>query len=60
VRLEIIHGDSAKELSLLPAESVELVVTSPPYDKLRTYNGHDEWNFEGTASQLYRVLAPKR
>lgn len=25
---------------------VDLTVTSPPYDKLRTYNGSSDWNFE--------------
>ena len=27
-------------------ESVDLVVTSPPYDNLRSYNDSSEWNFE--------------
>jgi DNA modification methylase len=53
--LTILEGDSAKELAGLPAESVQLIVTSPPYDNLRKYGGHT-WNFEGTARQLYRVL----
>lgn len=39
----------------LPAASVQLVVTSPPYDDLRTYGGHS-WDFEATARELYRVL----
>jgi site-specific DNA-methyltransferase (adenine-specific) len=33
------------------------VVTSPPYDDLRTYGGHS-WNFEKLAAQLVRVLKP--
>lgn len=41
----------------MPAQSVQLVVTSPPYDNLRTYHGHCQWNFEATALELYRVLA---
>jgi site-specific DNA-methyltransferase (adenine-specific) len=36
---------------------VDLVVTSPPYDDLRTYGGHS-WNFETLAAQLVRVLKP--
>jgi site-specific DNA-methyltransferase (adenine-specific) len=39
----------------LPDGSVQLAVTSPPYDQLRTYGGH-AWDFEGTARELYRVL----
>jgi len=41
----------------MQSESVDLVVTSPPYDNLRTYGGHT-WNFEGLASELTRVLKP--
>lgn len=54
-RLTILHGDSVEQLRTLPAESVQLCVTSPPYDKLRTYGGHS-WDFEGTARELFRVL----
>ena len=38
-------------------ESVDLVVTSPPYDDLRTYGGHS-WDFYGVAWLLKRVLKP--
>jgi site-specific DNA-methyltransferase (adenine-specific) len=34
--------------------SVDLTVTSPPYDNLRSYNGFT-WDFEGVAKELYRV-----
>ncbi len=37
------------------ANSVDLVVTSPPYDNLRNYRGY-EFDFEGIAKQLYRVI----
>lgn len=40
----------------LEQASVDLVVTSPPYGGLRTYAGHDKWDFENTASEAYRVL----
>ena len=45
----------------LAVESVDLVVTSPPYDNLRTYNDGDAWTwraFERAAEQLVRVLKP--
>lgn len=35
-------------------ESVDLTITSPPYDDLRTYNGYD-FDFESIAKGLYRV-----
>lgn len=53
--LEIRCGDAAIELRELLDDRVQLVVTSPPYDNLRTYGGHP-WNFEATAKELYRVL----
>ena len=34
--------------------SVDLTVTSPPYDDLRNYDGY-EFDFEGTARALYDV-----
>lgn len=51
----VIVGDNRVVLPTLEAGSAQLVVTSPPYDKLRTYGGH-EWEFEPVARELYRVL----
>ena len=53
----VFCGDNTKILSGFPAECVDLVVTSPPYDNLRTYGEHS-WNFDGLSSQLVRVLKP--
>lgn len=53
----IVCGDNTEVLSGFPDECVDLVVTSPPYDDLRTYGGHS-WNFETLAAQLVRVLKP--
>jgi site-specific DNA-methyltransferase (adenine-specific) len=50
-------GDSAAILATLPADSIDLTVTSPPYDNLRVYKGHT-WDFEATAKQLWRVTKP--
>jgi site-specific DNA-methyltransferase (adenine-specific) len=38
----------------LPDASIDLTVTSPPYDNLRTYNGYS-FDFEGIAKEIYRV-----
>ncbi|WP_077603634.1 DNA-methyltransferase [Oceanobacillus sojae] len=51
---EIICGDNVEVLRKFPDNSVDLTVTSPPYDNLRTYGGF-EWDFEGIAKELYRV-----
>ena len=49
--------DNIIGLKGLPDECIDLTVTSPPYDNLRTYNGFT-WDFEGMASELYRVTKP--
>ena len=41
-------------MSIMPDCFVDLVVTSPPYDDLRTYNGYS-FPFEDIAKELYRV-----
>lgn len=38
----------------MPDDFVDLVVTSPPYDNLRTYNGYS-FDFESIAAELFRV-----
>ena len=35
---------------------VDLVVTSPPYDEMREYEGYKLESFEQIASELYRVV----
>ncbi len=58
LELDRIHcGDNCDLLGQLPRECIDLVVTSPPYDDLRTYGGHS-WDFFGVAWQLKRVLKP--
>jgi DNA modification methylase len=38
-------------------DCVDLVVTSPPYDNLRNYNGY-AFDYAGIAKELYRVTKP--
>jgi site-specific DNA-methyltransferase (adenine-specific) len=47
-------GDSALVLKELPDKCIDLTVTSPPYDNLRTYKGFT-FDFETIAKELYRV-----
>lgn len=54
---QIICGDNVETLRPFPDGCIDLVVTSPPYDDLRTYGGHD-WDFEAIAAELSRVLKP--
>jgi DNA modification methylase len=44
-------------MQTLAAESIDLTVTSPPYDNLRKYKGYT-FDFEATARELYRVTKP--
>lgn len=53
----IYTGDNISILSQFHDECVDLVVTSPPYDNLRSYGGHT-WDFEGVARELTRVIKP--
>src|SRR5699024_5473585 len=50
----VIHGDCSEIMQYMPSESVDLTVTSPPYDGLRDYKGFS-FPFEEIANQLYRV-----
>ena len=53
--LNNIHNmDCVEGMRMLPDSCIDLTITSPPYDNLRTYNGF-EWDFEATARELYRV-----
>lgn len=54
---QIVCGDNCDVLGTFPRDCIDLVVTSPPYDDLRTYGGH-EWDFYGVAWQLKRILKP--
>ena len=49
---KLYHGDCLQILPML--EPVDLMVTSPPYDDLRTYQGY-KFDFEGIAKELFRV-----
>ena len=64
LKINIFHGDSAEVLKTLPDNTVDLVVTSPPYADQRksTYGGvttdqYVEW-FLPISAQLLRVLRP--
>ena len=50
----IYNMDCLEGMRQMESESVDLTVTSPPYDNLRTYNGYC-FDFENIAKELYRV-----
>jgi site-specific DNA-methyltransferase (adenine-specific) len=52
--IDLKLGDCLEIMKSLPDASIDLTVTSPPYDNLRTYNGYS-FDFEGIAKELCRV-----
>lgn len=58
--IDLRLGDCLEVLKDIPNNSIDLVVTSPPYDNLRTYNGNiEQWNFEkfkDITKELYRTI----
>lgn len=58
-RMNDIHTHDCVDFmkNRMRASTVDLVVTSPPYDDLRTYQGYS-FDFEAVAEQLHRVVRP--
>ena len=54
---KIIEGNCAEVMQSFEANSVDLTVTSPPYDDLRNYKGFI-FHFKNIADQLYRITKP--
>lgn len=55
--IKLFCGDNCETMLKMEPASIDLVVTSPPYDDLRTYGGHS-WDFYGVAWNLKRLLKP--
>ena len=51
---QIICGDCLEVMPNIPDNFIDLTVTSPPYDNLRTYKGYT-FDFKGIANELYRI-----
>tara|TARA_R110002153_G_scaffold3864_3_gene18452 strand:- start:4889 stop:6100 length:1212 start_codon:yes stop_codon:yes gene_type:complete len=67
---EVLLGDCIESMKKLPAESVDMCVTSPPYYSLRDYGNDKQIGLEGTLSEyieslvsvfneVHRVLKPE-
>ena len=58
-RIELIQGDCLEKMKDIPDGSIDLTVTSPPYDNLRKYNGNNEqWGehvWKAVIQDLFRV-----
>ncbi len=51
---KIYNENCLETMAKMPDNFIDLTVTSPPYDNLRTYNGY-EFDFESIAKELFRV-----
>lgn len=57
-KIDLRLGDCLEIMPGIPDQSIDLTVTSPPYDNLRTYNGSLVWNediWKAIIRELYRV-----
>ena len=52
---KIYNEECLKNMGRIPNDEIDLIVTSPPYDNLRTYNNFD-FNFEAICKELFRIL----
>lgn len=50
--------DAVAGMRQLPDSSIDMVVTSPPYDRLRDYDGRPGVDLHATGEQVARVLKP--
>jgi len=53
---KIIHGDCLEVMKDIPDNSVDLVITSPPYDEIRNYKNNWEISLHKIGKSLFRIL----
>jgi site-specific DNA-methyltransferase (adenine-specific) len=53
--IKLLHGDCLEKLKEINTKSIDLTVTSPPYDSLRDYDGLTFDKFKVIANELFRV-----
>ena len=61
--ISLLHGDSLNELNSIPDDSVDLIITSPPYNVGKEYELKTSLSeylklFDGLLVELKRVLSP--
>ncbi len=55
IAMSFLLGDCKNTLKDIQTKSIDLILTSPPYDDLRDYKGFS-FDFESIADELFRVL----
>lgn len=56
--INLMHGDCLEKMKDILDNSIDLTVTSPPYDDMRSYASTLEWNFDifkDISNELYRI-----
>jgi DNA modification methylase len=51
-----MHGDALEQLALMPSESVQCAITSPPFYSLRDYNAEGQIGLESTLGEWLDAL----
>ena len=57
--IDLIHGDALELLKNIESSSIDMILTSPPYDDTKNYNNSLSWNFEtfkNISFQINRVI----
>ena len=54
--IEILHGDALKKIKLLKDKSIDCIVTSPPYWRLRDYENEKQLGLEETPEEFINTL----
>lgn len=52
----VVNCDCLEGMKLIPDKSIDMILTSPPYDNLRDYTGGDNFFFCYTALEITRIL----
>ena len=61
--IDLRLGNCQEVMKGIPDCCIDMVITSPPYDNLRTYEGISEWNesvWQITLAEIFRVLKEGR
>ena len=53
---KIHNEDCIKTIKKMPDDFIDLVITSPPYDNMRSYEGNTFFEFEKITKNMYRVM----
>jgi DNA modification methylase len=57
-RARLYQGDCLEVMKGMEPDSIDLILTSPPYDNLRKYAAGSSFDFEATAAECKRLLKP--